>query len=182
MQEKSPAAPDRRTDFTSGSSSGTSRAMTRRRLLQGSVAGAGGVLAGMACRDLSAATEKNRPGMIRLHDVPFAHKISEEMWANLEGQRFHVREFSFLTEQTEKFRTQLELVEVQEIKYSGDLDRHRDLRPGAISLIFRRLSGKQLESASYSIFHKGLGQFDLFVNPLQLERYAKQDVYEAVLN
>jgi hypothetical protein len=114
--------------------------------------------------------------------IQFAHRISEEMWANLLGEKFYVNGLSFQNKSKKRVKGELILLETKTIEFKNDSRRLKTLRPNASSLVFESLRGGILESASYVFEHQWLGRFDLLISPTHLEKFNQQIVFEAMIN
>ena len=150
--------------------------LSRREVVSQGVALATGCVVAAHCDSLFGKDELGRA------TKETSHSFSEEMWANMVGQSFKVLGYSYQEGEANLRKAGFTLVETEEISFGRkDKARPKEIRPNAVSLLFRAASS-DLESVSVRVFHPWVGELDLLVTRMQLEKYPRQHIYEAVLN
>ncbi len=112
-----------------------------------------------------------------------SYGFSEEMWANMVGEKFRVLGYSFEQSKSRFRRMSVELVATKIYKY-GKKDRARpdSIRPHAISLLFKLPYNAEINSVSLRVAHSWTGELNLLFTKMELEKYPRQNIYEVVLN
>ena len=107
---------------------------------------------------------------------PYSSEIVS--WQSLNGQTFRV---DCSGENGEPIVDHLTLVQIKPIETS-DPNRPAQLRPQAVSLLFKADSKKDLPSASFKFSNSSIRPVEMLISQTRDDRFPSAVLYEAVLN